>query len=244
MKLSITTLVLASTLGLLGVEAHPSPASPIAPAPLFTRELQERALVARERALLRPAWRPATPVIAVAPGANAPLRRSRGRAVDGKNAFRHRAGQRALHPHGDGPAQAEDSLITAAPVHISYNADLAMPFPLARHLSSRNGHVKRDAAAAETDADEEDDWDCEEEEQAEDESSSAVEPSFTPSEASSAWSEPSSSSSSSSSAWSETTPASETGSQEQQHAESTTTQEAQPTCKWKGSSIAHLWHSD
>lgn len=228
MKLSISTLVLASALGLFGVEAVPSPASPTAPVPLLTRQEHERALVARERALLRPAWRPATPVIAVAPGANAPLRRSRGRAADGKNAFRHR--QRVRQPHAD----ADDSLITAAPVHIIYNADLAMPFPLARHLSSRNGHVKRDAAAAETDADEEDDWDCEEEEeQANDGSSSSVaEPSFTPSEASSAWSEPWSSSSSSSSSWSassDSAPAPQTTSQEPQLAESTATEQAQPT---------------
>lgn len=194
MKLSISTVLIASVFRL--VSANDS---------------SDEAIILRERALLRPAWRPTTPTVTeqkVVERANIPLRRGR-RAEESKIAFRHHSHRQhtnaRLNKNTDGNAEENPaSTITAVPIHINYVAD-NMPFPLAMQLQNQryeavnHRQVKRDASAQEQDADEEDDFDCEEWEDEEDQTT-AVE-SYAQSTPEQAWSSEAAPSPSSSSVW-------------------------------------------
>lgn len=159
MKLTLSSIALAS-LAIICVDARPAPQTP--------SEVNEEALVARERLLLRPAWRPATRTLHLS--ANGPLRRGQAsrqqtRAQEGKQAFRHSSSRRNANAAAAPGAVAGD--LGAVPIHIDYNVErdhVNMPFPLAVHANYHKvGHVKRNAGQDEIDPDQEDDWDCEEE---------------------------------------------------------------------------------
>lgn len=159
MKLNLPSLFLAAV-AVVTAEAVPSPQSP--------SEVNEAAVIARQRLLLRPAWRPATRTIHNF--SKAPLRRGRSnrqqtRAEEGKIAFRHNSGSRKIAKAAPGASAAD---LSAVPIHIDYSGahdHVNMPFPLAVHANyHKSGHVKRDAGQTEADPDQEDDWDCEEEE--------------------------------------------------------------------------------
>ena len=158
MKFNLASLLVAAV-AVVAAEAAASPQSP--------SDVNEAALIARQRLLLRPAWKPATRTLHNI--SKAPLRRGRSnrqqtRAEEGKFAFRRSSGSRKIAKAAPGASAAD---LSAVPIHIDYSGahdHVNMPFPLAVHVNyHKTGHVKRDAGQTEADPDQEDDWDCEEE---------------------------------------------------------------------------------